>query len=123
MYWISIETEFEASHQLTFADGTEEALHPHPWQVTAAVCAEALNRDGLVMDFHLLEEIVNTAIKPYRGKQLEKTPFFSERNASAENVAKCLFDAIAPHITPPARLGSVEVTEVAGCRARYQPGA
>lgn len=121
MYWISIETEFEASHQLTFADGTQEALHPHPWQVTAAVCAEALNRDGLVMDFLLLEEIVNTAIAPYRGKQLEKTPFFSGRNTSAENVAKCLFDAIAPRITPPARLGFVEVTEAPGCRARYQP--
>ena len=75
MYWISIETEFEASHQLTFSDGTQEVLHPHPWQVTAAVCAEALNRDGLVMDFLLLEEIVNTAIA-LSGKTARKDPLF-----------------------------------------------
>lgn len=123
MYWIYVETEFEASHQLMFADGTQEASHSHPWQITTGVYADKLNRDGLVMDFHILESIVNTAVEPYRGKQLEKTVFFSGRNASAENLAKCLFDAIAPRITPPVRLGFVEVTEAAGCRARYQPKA
>ena len=122
MYWIFVETEFEASHQLTFADGTQESLHLHPWRVTAAVCAETVNREGLVMDFHLLEEIMFTAIEPLRGKQLEKTPLFSTRNASAENLAKCLFDAASPRIPPPACLGFVEVTEAAGCRARYQAG-
>ena len=122
LFWIYVATEFEASHQLAFADGTRESLHSHPWRVTAGVYAERLNPDGLVMDFHILECIINAAVEPYRGKQLEKTLFFFGRNASAENLAKCLFDAIAPRIAPVARLGFVEITEAAGCRARYQPG-
>lgn len=122
MYWIYVETEFEASHQLTFADGEYEPLHTHVWHVTAGVCAGKLNGEGMVMDFHALEQIVQSAVAPYRGKQLEIITCFSGRNASAERVARSLFDAVAPRLLPPARLGFIEVTEAAGCRARYQPG-
>lgn len=123
MYWIFVETAFCASHQLTFADGTREALHTHPWGVVAAVCADKLNSEGLVMDFLELEKVLEAAVEPLGGKQLETVGCFSGRNASAEAVARYLFDAVAARIAPPARLDYVEVTEAEGCRARYQPGA
>lgn len=121
MYWIIVEAGFEASHQLTFADGTQEALHGHLWQVTAGVYAAALNREGLVMDFVELQKILNKALTPFSGQILEKIAVFSKINASAEAVAKALFDAVAPQIKLPACLGYIEVTEAPGCRARYQP--
>ena len=122
MYWIFVETTFNASHQLTFADGTQEALHSHPWGVVAAVCADDLNREGLVMDFLELKKILDSATNPLGGKQLEDIGCFSGRNASAEAVARYLFDAVASRISPPARLDYIEVTEAEGCRVRYQPG-
>ena len=121
MYRISIDTAFKASHQLTFADGTQEPLHMHQWCVTAAVSADTLNAEGLVMDFCHLERGIQEAISPYQEKQLENTSYFAGRNASAEQVAKAIFDAVAPRIPAPARLDYVEVTEAPGCRARYQP--
>jgi 6-pyruvoyltetrahydropterin/6-carboxytetrahydropterin synthase len=123
MYWIYIETRFQASHQLTFSNGSKEPLHTHPWRVVAGVCAETLNREGLVMDFLELGKVLESAIKPLAGKQLETLACFSGRNASAEAVARYVFDAVAPEIAPPVRLDSIEVTEAEGCRARYQPGA
>lgn len=121
MYWIFVEAGFEASHQLTFADGTQEPLHTHLWRVTAAVCAPTLSSEGLVMDFRDLERSVKAAILPLSINQIEKISYFAGRNASAEAVARYLFDSIAPQVNPPARLGYIEVTEAAGCRARYQP--
>jgi 6-pyruvoyltetrahydropterin/6-carboxytetrahydropterin synthase len=123
MYWIFTEIRFQAYHQLTFSNGSKEVLHAHPWKVVAGVCADKLNSEGLVMDFLELGKVLEVAIEPLRGKQLETLACFSGRNASAEAVARYVFDAAAPRIAPPARLDSVEVTEAEGCRARYQPGA
>lgn len=121
MYWIIVEAGFEASHRLTFADGTQESVHEHHWQVTAGVYAAELNGEGLVMDFVELRGILEAAVSPFFGQELEKTTFFVGKNASAEAVAKILFDRVAPHIKLPACLGYIEITEAAGCRARYQP--
>jgi 6-pyruvoyltetrahydropterin/6-carboxytetrahydropterin synthase len=121
MYWIFVEAGFEASHQLAFADGSREPLHTHPWKLTAAVYAPSLNSEGLVMDFLALERCIQAVIEPLSGNQIENIPYFTNRNASAEAVARYLFDQLAPQISPPARLGCIELTEAAGCRARYQP--
>ncbi len=121
MYWISIDASFNASHQLAFADGTREPLHAHRWAVTAAVCSDVLDEQGLVMDFLDLQRAVQAVLADFEAKQLENTPIFAGRNASAEAVAKALYDRIAPYIPAPARLGYIEVTEAAGCRARYAP--
>ena len=121
MYWIFVETDFEASHQLTFADGTQEPLHTHVWHVTAAVCAPTLNSEGLVMDFCRLEKVLKEATAKLSQKKVENLPYFAKCNASAERVARYFFDSLAPQVEPPARLGYIEVTEAPGCRARYQP--
>lgn len=120
MYWIFVETDFEASHRLTFADGTQEHLHSHRWHVMAAVGAASLNAQGLVMDFLELKQLLDEVVEPLSGQELETLPWFSETNASAEAVARSLFGALAGRIRPPARLGYIEVAEAPGCRARFE---
>jgi 6-pyruvoyltetrahydropterin/6-carboxytetrahydropterin synthase len=121
MFSIFIEAQFEARHQVMLPDGTREPLHSHLWQVTAAVSAEELNAQGFVMDFLELKRIVKAAIAPFQRQQLEQLDCFSAGNTSAEAVAQYVFDAIAPQISPPARLAYVDIVEAAGCRARYRP--
>lgn len=121
MYWIYIDAAFEATHGLTFADGVSEPNHSHRWGVTAGVFSDFLDKQGLVIDFLELQRYVNAAINDFEGKKLENASFFAGQNASAEAVAKVIFDRIAPQIRPPAKLGYVEVTEAPGCRARYEP--
>ncbi len=121
MYWIFVDTEFEASHGLRLADGTREEVHAHRWQVTAAVCSAELDGRGFVMDFVELKQLLDATVKPLTGKPLEKVCCFGGGNASAEAVAGLLYDALAARIVPPGRLDYIEVTEAAGCRARYRP--
>ena len=119
MYWIFVESEFEAAHGLTLADGTCEAVHLHCWHITAAVHSPSLNTEGLVMDFLELKKLLCGVIEPFAGRRLEPLPCFAGRNASAEAVAYVIFESLSQHIPPPARLAYIEVTEAAGCRARF----
>jgi len=121
MYWISIDAAFEAAHGLTFANGVTEPNHTHRWSVSVGVCSEYLDKQGLVMDFLELQHYVDAAIDDFKGIKLENNPCFTGQNASAERVARVIFDRIAARIYPPVRLGYVEVTEAPGCRARYEP--
>lgn len=121
MFTIFLTTSFKASHQLTFSGGVgvTEPLHEHDWQVCAAVCAEHLNEDGLVMDFEELKRLVEGILQDFRGRPLETNPLFERRNASAENVARLLYEQLKPQLPDTVRLDYVEVTEAPGCRARF----
>ncbi len=115
-----VEKEFEAAHQLTLLDGQTEPLHTHQWKVVAGVAVEQLDAMGLAMDFHLLEKYLMDIIGQWDDKRLENLAEFGLVNASAENVARTIFERLAGLITPPAILCWVEVTESPGCRVRYE---
>lgn len=119
MYTIFIKTAFTAEHQLTFSNGQKEPLHEHEWKVCVAVSAEKLNAEDLVMDFEELKLLLESTLQDFRHRRLETIPLFEQRNASAENVAAIIHQQIAPKLADDVRLDYVEVTEAAGCRARY----
>jgi len=119
MFTVMIESEFTASHQLTYEDGRKEELHEHLWHVRTAVQARELDKMGLVMDFHELQRLLREVLDRLDGKQLESAVFLDSRNASAENVAWFIYDMLSPKMPPDRRVLWVEVTEAPGCRARY----
>ena len=119
MFTIFLTTSFKAQHQLTFSDGTQEPLHEHDWKVCIAVSAEKLNTDDLVMDFEELKLLLESTLQDFRVQRLETNPLFEQRNASAENLAHLLYRQIEPKLPDTVNLDSVEVTEAAGCRARF----
>lgn len=120
MFTITVETSFLASHQLVFKDGTQEDAHEHNWAVKVAVCGEKLNEDGLVMDFCVLKEKIQAIVAEFEGNKLENVDCFSANNASAENVARYIFETIKPQLNTAVKMGYVEVAEAAGCRAKYE---
>ena len=119
MYTIFLESSFKASHQLTYSEGRQEPLHEHDWKVCVAVSADQLNEEDLVMDFEELKLLLESTLQDFRNQRLETSPLFEQRNASAENVAAILYQQIAPQLPDTVRLDAVEVTEAAGCRARF----
>lgn len=119
MFTIFVESTFTASHQLTFSDGQQEPLHEHNWNVTLAVSADTLDKDQMVMDFEELKLLLESTLQDLRNQRLESSPLFEQQNASAENVAHLLYQQIQPKLPDTVRLDSVEVTEAAGCRARF----
>jgi len=121
MYKVTVESEFEASHQLTMADGQKEPLHAHKWQLKVAVSSEKLDQMGVVIDFHELKAAINTVTAPLEGKKLEDLPCFQDANASAEALAKYIYDRLEKLIKSDINLVSVELMEEKGCRAKFQP--
>jgi 6-pyruvoyltetrahydropterin/6-carboxytetrahydropterin synthase len=122
MFQISVHAEFCAAHALVIG-GQRETLHGHNWRVTAVVAGETLDNDGLLCDFHTLEDTLKQIIEPFQNANLNETPEFGRLNPSAENVARhiaerlheALDEALAPH----AAVERVSVTEAPGCVATF----
>ena len=119
MFRITVEKGFRASHSLRLPDGSREKLHSHDWRVRACVAADSLDAMGLVMDFEKLGRIMDDAIGPLAGAELEDLSVFGNVNPSAENVAGYIFKAIEPRLGRRVRLEAVEVMETPGCWAKY----
>lgn len=116
MYHLEVERRFLASHALTLG-GVVEDVHEHDWRVRVRVSRPQLDDDGLVMDFHELERILEGVIAPLRGKNLNDVPMFAGRNASAEHVAAWLHAGIADQLPPEIRLTELSVCEAPDCWA------
>ena len=122
MYHLTIETVFSAAHAISI-NGVRETIHGHDWRVTAAIEGAVLDADGLLCDFHTVKEVLEDITGSMNNSDLNAHAAFAKCNASAELVAKYIFDqlhtrlgeALAPH----ARVASVRITESPGCAATY----
>lgn len=85
----------------------------------AVVDGAALDPIGFVVDFHELEQQLDTVLEPMRSATLNEVPQMADLNPTAENVAWHIARSL--RIAPPAQLEWVEVTEAPGCIARYRP--
>ena len=119
LFTVTIETCFSASHQLTYASGEKEPLHKHNWLVRTTVATDQLDENGLAVDFIDLKVNVEKITAALDNKQLENLDCFKGINASAENVAKYIFDKLEPLVPTEATLVYIEVMEAENCWARY----
>ena len=119
MFVISVEITFNTEHQLTFADGSQEAAHNHNWVVTAALGRDETDEQGMVFDFIQLKKILKEIVAEFENCKLEDFAYFKKINASAENVARYIYGKLKEQVEPIISLEYVEVTESPGCRAKY----
>jgi 6-pyruvoyltetrahydropterin/6-carboxytetrahydropterin synthase len=110
---------FSASHQLRLYDGSLESLHGHNWIAKVTVQAASLDAIGVVIDFHVLERLVDSIIAPMHNHHLNELPPFTGKNPSAENVAAHIAEKLS--LPVPVRLVSVEVWETPENSAIYRP--
>lgn len=122
MFTITVETTFDATHQLTLPDGSVEELHEHCFKVRAAVSAQTLDKMDTVMDFHLLKQQLDDILAPLVGQNLEEVEYFVDAgiNASAETVARYIYERLSPLMADNAALRFAEVMEQADCWAKYE---
>jgi 6-pyruvoyltetrahydropterin/6-carboxytetrahydropterin synthase len=132
MFQISVEREFCAAHALVIA-GVQETVHGHNFKLTVTVQGERLDADGLLLDFHALERLVDEIIRPLHNADMNAVPAFAggKQNPTAELIAKHIGDRVAAGL--PAiiltgvggallpRLASVRLTEAPGCAVTYSP--
>ena len=122
MFEIVRERTFSASHQLRNYKGRCERLHGHNWRVRVCVAAQEVNADGMVIDFDELDEMIRRAIEPFDHRHLNETSHFTEKNPSAENIARAIGDAVKSQIkNPRLKVRHCDVWENDLSRARYIP--
>ncbi len=125
MYRLTVEAEFAAAHAIVMR-GEREPVHGHNWRVTVTVAGPTLDEDGLLCDFHAIEQSLRRVSERFHNKNLNETAPFDRTNPTAELVAVHLAEAIEAGI-PAAdaargvRVESVRVTEAPGCAAIYTP--
>ncbi len=98
-----------------------EELHGHHFRVRAMVEGPALDDEGLLCDFHLLERSLDEAIRPFAGRTVNGTPPFDRVLPTAEAMAKHFHDALAATLPAGVRMVEVAVGEAPGCTAIYRP--
>lgn len=141
MFEVCVEAMFSAAHALMIG-GDREPVHGHNWHVTATVAGPALDPDGLLVDFHVVERALAEITRRFNNADLNAVPPFDKVNPSAERVAQYIAYTLEDRLgrmrgmapTSPATAGCstrpehprvvwVRVTEAPGCSVTYRPTA
>ena len=101
--------------------GVREPIHGHNWQVTVAVCADTLDSDGLLCDFHLLQNSLDEVIQPFNNRSLNETAPFDRINPTAELVARHIAEQVGARLPSGVRIKEVRVVEAPQCEACFAP--
>ena len=120
MFELRIQRTFSAAHAIVMA-GVREPMHGHNWQVTVAVCADALDSDGLLCDFHLLQNSLDEVIQPFNNRSLNETAPFDRINPTAELVARHIAEQVGARLPSGVRIKEVRVVEAPQCEACFAP--
>lgn len=140
MFSLQVQTSFSAAHAIIIK-GILEPVHGHDWHVTAEFTGETLDAEGMLIDFHLVEQALHAAVAPWKNQFLNVCPPFGKQpnpklaptaqdltlNPTAEHVAREIASRISQTLQSrgaigpksSVRLASVAVTEAVGCRAIY----
>ena len=117
MYKVRVEGVFSSAHNLRGYKGKCEALHGHNWKVEVVVSSEKLDKIGMLMDFKLLKEKLNTILEGLDHKYLNKQKPFDKINPTSENIARYIYDSLKLKIP---NLSSVTVWENNTSSAIYE---
>ncbi|MFH1175439.1 MAG: 6-carboxytetrahydropterin synthase QueD [bacterium] len=98
MYRVKVEAGFSAAHNLRGYKGKCEDLHGHNWKVEITVEKSKLDKIGMVVDFRLLKEALNSFLEQFDHKYLNEIPYFKKINPTSENIAKYIFAGIKSRI-------------------------
>ena len=118
MFELRIRRTFAAAHAIVMA-GVREPMHGHNWEVTVAVAGDTLDADGLLCDFHLLEQALDETIRPFMNRCLNETAPFDRVNPTAELVAQHIAQAVAARLPIEVRVKEVRVVEAPQCEACF----
>jgi queuosine biosynthesis protein QueD len=111
MYTLTVKDHFDAAHALVGYPGQCKDLHGHTWDVEVSVKGTQLDSVGIVYDFKDLKDNLKGILDAYDHKYLNEVAPFDGINATAENLARVIFETLAARLPAGIELAEVSVWE------------
>lgn len=109
---LTVRSEFCAAHALRHYRGKCEHLHGHNYGVKVSVEGSRLSEDTeLLMDFGDLKNLLKQTLDELDHTMLNDIPPFDHSNPSSENLARHIWQKMAPHLPENVSLSEVTVAE------------
>ena len=118
MFELSVEGCFSAAHQVKGYPGDCADVHGHTYKVLVRVGVEKLDKIGMAVDFRKLKNQLERILQDIDHKNLSKISYFKKHNATAEYVAKYIFDRMRKKVSC---VASVTVWEGPDYSVTYRP--
>lgn len=119
MFKAKVIGSFAAAHSLRGYQGDCEKLHGHNYRVEVVVAAEELDEIGILIDFREMKRILKIILDELDHCYLNELAAFSIANASAENLARHIYQRFAKELAGSLRMHEVTVWENDGCCVTY----
>ncbi len=122
LFRISKQLWFCAAHQVRLSETECEALHGHNYRVLVHAEARQLDRTSYVLDFSALKKAALEITGRVDHQNLNEVPPFTERNTTAEEIARWLCEELGRRFDDGrVKISKVEVWETDNNRAEYEP--
>jgi 6-pyruvoyltetrahydropterin/6-carboxytetrahydropterin synthase len=92
MFELSVEGYFSAAHQVKGYPGDCAGLHGHTYKVLVRIGVKKLDKLGMGVDFRSIKRDLDEILAGLDHKNLNTITFFEKNNATAEYVARYIFD-------------------------------
>jgi 6-pyruvoyltetrahydropterin/6-carboxytetrahydropterin synthase len=119
VYTLTIKEHFDAAHALIGYPGQCQNLHGHTWDVEVSVRGSELDEVGIVYDFKDLKDNLMDILERYDHGYLNEIPPFDAMNATAENLARVIYEQMAALLPEGIELVEVSVWESPIARLTY----
>lgn len=100
MYIINVKAHYDSAHFLKNYHGKCERLHGHRYEVEAAFAFEDLGPGGMAYDFSDAKRVLREIADELDHQNLNDLPAFRDRESSAENQARYIFDELKRRAGP-----------------------
>lgn len=119
MYELVVKGGFAAAHNLRDYHGKCEALHGHNYRVEVFVRAEGLGGGDMAIDFGELKGLLGQVLEVLDHRYLNELSPFRDKEPSAENIARFIFEELERRLPPYVSLHKVTVWESDTAGASY----
>ncbi|MFC1573550.1 6-carboxytetrahydropterin synthase QueD [Candidatus Latescibacterota bacterium] len=98
MFELTVDSQFSAAHFLKGYEGDCARMHGHTWKVSVTVSAIKTDETGMCIDFKNIAAHLDAIVDRFDHRNLNELEFFRDKNPTAENLAKLLYEVLSKKI-------------------------
>lgn len=119
-YTLKILTDFASAHTLRDYPGECRRMHGHNWKLEVEVTAQALDQQGMAMDFKTIKASTRELCAQLDHRYLNDIPPFDEINPTAENLAAFFYRGLSKKLNNErVRVSAINLWETERACVRY----